>query len=150
MIVLLPGCEESGMGGMAAWLREYAAGLDRRTTLVIRLDTIGSGQPMVLEGEGGLWPVRYGPDEVRLAERAAGRAGVGLPRWRLGGWTDPVLARLAGLREVSLLAVRDGGFPEYHRPTDTPEIIDWSSVERCLLVVEALIDDWAAALSLSR
>lgn len=144
VVVVLPGCEESGMGGMAAWLRRHGAALDPGTTLVVGLDTIGSGEPVALEAEGGLWPVRYRDEDVRLAERAAQRIGVPLRRWRLGAWTDPVLARLAGLRTVSLVSVRDGGFPEYHRPTDTPEIIDWQSVANCQALAQALIEDWAA------
>ena len=57
---------------------------------MLGLDTIGSGEPVVLEAEGGLWPVRYREQDVAAAERA------GLRRWRLGAWTDPVLAALRG------------------------------------------------------
>ncbi len=111
VIALLPGCEESGMGGMAAWLAGAGAALDPGRTLVLGLDTIGSGEPVVLEAEGGLWPVRYREQDVARAERA------GLRRWRLGAWTDPVLAALAGLPALSILSVRDGGFPNYHLPS---------------------------------
>jgi peptidase M28-like protein len=124
VIAVFPGSEESGMGGMAAWLESQALDLER--TLVLGLDTIGSGEPVVLEAEGGLWPVRYGEREVGLGERA------GLRRWRLGAWTDPVLAALAGLPAVSILSVRDGGFPKYHVPTDLPEHVDMRCVEACV------------------
>lgn len=132
VIALAPGCEESGMGGMSAWLRGAGARLDPGTTLVLGLDTIGSGEPIVLEAEGGLWRVHYREHEVSRAQRAAGRAGVRLRRWRIGGWTDPVLARLAGLPAISLLSVRDGGFPNYHRPSDIPAHVDFSCVQRCV------------------
>ena len=125
VIVLICGCEESGMGGMGAWLRAHGHTLDPATTLVLGLDTVGSGEPVVLEAEGGLWPVRYGEREVELGERA------GLRRWRIGGWTDPVLARLHGLAALSVLSVRDGGFPRYHLPTDTPERVDLGCVAAC-------------------
>lgn len=114
------------MGGMAAWLEAEGGALDPERTLVLGLDTIGSGEPVVLEAEGGLWPVRYGSDDVALAEAA------GLRRWRLGAWTDPVLARLAGLRALSILSVRDGGFPNYHLPTDTPDNVDIECVRACV------------------
>ena len=68
------GCEESGMGGMAAWLAAEGAQLDPQRTLVLGLDTIGSGEPVVLEAEGGLWPVRYREQDVASAERAGLRA----------------------------------------------------------------------------
>jgi hypothetical protein len=135
LIALFPGCEESGMGGMAAWLRGAGRALDAPTTLCIGLDTVGSGEPVVLEAEGGIWPVRYGAAEVARA------AAHGLRRWRIGGWTDPALARLAGLRAISILSVRGGGFPEYHLPTDTPDKVDLDCVQRCV--------DAAAALALT-
>jgi hypothetical protein len=132
LIALFPGCEESGMGGMAAWLEsEEAKTLDPERTLVVGLDTVGSGEPVVLEGEAGLWTTRYRDEHVAAAER------LGLRRWRAGGWTDPGLARFGGLPAVSILSVHEGGFPHYHLPSDTPEKVDIGCVERCL---EAAID----------
>jgi acetylornithine deacetylase/succinyl-diaminopimelate desuccinylase-like protein len=127
VVAVFPGCEESGMGGMAAWLESQA--LDPERTLVIGLDTIGSGEPVVLEAEGGLWPVRYRDEDVARA---------GLRRWRLGAWTDPALARLAGLRAISIVSVCDGGFPNYHLPSDTPEHVDLACVEACVTAAERI------------
>ena len=120
------------MGGMLAWLRTEGLRLDRERTLVVGLDTIGSGEPVVLEAEGGLWPVRYREQDVAAAERA------GLRRWRLGAWTDPALAALAGISALSILSVRDGGFPNYHLPSDTPENVDLRCVEACVDAAEAI------------
>ncbi len=130
VIALFPGCEESGMGGMGAWLDSVS--LDPERTLVVGLDTIGSSEPVVLEAEGGLWPVRYREQDVAAAERA------GLRRWRLGAWTDPVLAALRGLPALSILSVRDGGFPNYHLPTDTPDNVDLRCVEACVDAADAI------------
>jgi hypothetical protein len=130
VIALIPGCEESGMGGMGAWIE--AQELDPERTLVLGLDTIGSGEPVVLEAEGGLWPVRYREQDVAAAERA------GLRRWRLGAWTDPVLAALRGLPTLSILSVRDGGFPNYHLPSDTPANVDIGCVEACVNAAETI------------
>jgi Zn-dependent M28 family amino/carboxypeptidase len=130
VIALFPGCEESGMGGMRAWLDRES--LDPERTLVLGLDTIGSGEPVVLAAEGGLWPVRYREEDVAAAERA------GLRRWRLGAWTDPVLAALRGVPALSILSVRDGGFPNYHLPTDTPENVDLGCAHACVDAAEAI------------
>jgi hypothetical protein len=130
VIALVCGCEESGMGGMAAWLASQK--LDPERTLVLGLDTIGSGEPVVLEAEGGLWPVRYREQDVAAAERA------GLRRWRLGAWTDPVLAAIQGLPALSILSVRDGGFPNYHLPSDTPDNVDIGCVEACVSAAERI------------
>ncbi len=133
VIVLIVGCEESGMGGMAAWLDRHGRTVDPRRTLVLGLDTVGSGEPVVLSAEGGLWPVRYREEDVR---RVAARS------WRIGGWTDPALARLYGLPTVSILSVRDGGFPNYHLPSDTPDGVDWACVEECVQLGESTIREW--------
>ena len=69
---------------------------------------------------------------MALAERA------GLRRWRLGAWTDPVLARLPACRRISILSVRDGGFPNYHLPTDTPDQVDLACVEACVRAAERI------------
>lgn len=138
VVVLLCGCEESGMGGMGAWMDSEGGGLDPDSTLVLGLDTVGSGEPVVLEAEGGLWPVRYRGEDVAMAERAAAEAGAPLRRWRLGAWTDPVLARIGGLPALSILSVRDGGFPEYHRPGDTPERVDYACLQTCVQAAEAI------------
>lgn len=142
-LIVLPGCEESGMGGMAAWLREATAELDPATTFVLGLDTLGAGEPMVVSAEGPLWRVRFEPAELDVVDAGARRVGQQPPRrFRLGGWTDPALARLAGLRSASLLSLRDNAFNDYHLPTDTPERVDWDSVERCLAIAEGVAREW--------
>ena len=144
VLLVIPGCEESGMGGMAAWLAGAGDELDPSSTLVLGLDSIGSGEPIVLTAEGGLWPVRYRREDVELVERGADRAGLPRPRrWRLGGWTDPALAALGGLPAVSILSVRDGGITNYHLPSDTPERVDFESVRACVELSEATIRAWA-------
>ena len=62
----------------------------RERTLVLGLDTIGSGEPVVLEAEGGLWPVALPREDVGV-----GRARRGLRRRRLGA-LDRTRARLIG------------------------------------------------------
>lgn len=123
VIALFPGCEESGMGGMAAWLR--AAALDPASTLVLGLDTLGAGEPCVVAAEGPPRTVRYRDDDLALVPAE-------VPRARIGGWTDPVLALFAGLPAISLVSMRDGAFTNYHLPTDTPDRVDWASVDACL------------------
>ncbi|MEZ5078692.1 MAG: M28 family peptidase [Solirubrobacterales bacterium] len=148
VIALFPGCEEAGMGGMAAWMREEGAALDPSRTLVLGLDTLGAGDPVVAASEGPLLPQRF--READLAWADAGAAAAGLPapeRVRVPAWTDPVLALQAGLPAISLLSMRDGLFTEYHLPTDTPDRVDWGSVERCLTIAAATGAAWAAGSS---
>lgn len=145
VIVVLPGSEESGMGGMAAWLADARDRLDPATTLVLGLDTLGAGEPTVLSAEGPLWRVRYRDEELDLADAAAEAASLARPRrFRLGGWTDPALAALAGLPAISLLSMgTDNRLSNYHLPTDTPDRVDWASVDACTALAEAVARTWA-------
>jgi len=147
VVAVMPGAEESGMGGMAAWLGESLGGLDPETTLVLGLDTIGAGDPMVAVAEGPLWAVRYREEDLGLADAGARRAGLSPPRrFRVGGWTDPALAALAGLRSLSILSLRGNAFNDYHLPSDIPEKVDWESVESCVALADGVIREFALAL----
>ncbi|MEJ7789253.1 MAG: M28 family peptidase [Thermoleophilaceae bacterium] len=145
VIVVLPGAEESGMGGMAAWLRGALPSLDPGATLVLSLDTLGAGEPMVASAEGPLlWPVRYHDEDLALADAGARRAGLDPPRrFRVGGWTDPALASLAGLRALSVLSLRGNAFNDYHLSSDTPENVDFECAERCTALAEATAREFA-------
>jgi hypothetical protein len=147
VIALLPGSEESGMGGMAAWLRAEGRSLDPATTLVLGLDTVGSGEPVVLAAEGPPRRVRYREDDLAMAGRGARRADLPEPRrFAVGGWTDPVLALFAGLPALSLLSVdSSGGLANYHVPTDTPERVDWDSVVDCTRLAAGIAEEFASA-----
>jgi hypothetical protein len=131
---------------MAAWLRSAEAeGLDRSRTLVLGLDTLGAGEPVVLKAEGPPLRQRYREADLALADRAAVRAGLPKPRrFTIGAWTDPVLALMAGFRTISLLSVRERGFTNYHLPSDTPDRVDWRSVDDCLRLAGAIAEEWAA------
>jgi Peptidase family M28 len=133
VIAVATGCEESGMGGTAAWLRRARAELDPATTLVLGLDQIGAGQPHVLTGEGPPLAARYRDQDV---------ARTGLPTYHAAGWTDPILAGFAGLPALSIVGVEDGGFPNYHLPTDTPDRVDWGAVDRCLGAARRIARDF--------
>lgn len=136
VLLAFTGGEEAGMDGMRAFLAAHA--LDPETTLVLGLDTLGAGVPIVATAEGALVATRYAPRDLALVPPD-------VERWRLGGWTDPVLARHAGLRTLSVLSRGpDGGFTNYHLPTDTPERVDWDSVDACLAATESTLDAWAA------
>jgi Zn-dependent M28 family amino/carboxypeptidase len=137
VVLVLPGSEESGMGGMAAFLDTHP--LDPHTTFVLGLDTVGSGRPVIAVGEATLLPHAYREQDVALVERAALGAGLEAPeRWRMGAWTDPVLATYRGLPAVSLLSVGPGGHhTNYHVPGDTADRVDLMCVERCTAIAEA-------------
>jgi hypothetical protein len=134
------------MGGMAEWMRSGGRLLRPETTFVVGLDTLGAGQPMVVSAEGPLWPVRYRPDDLAFVDLAAAASGLPSPRrFRIGGWTDPALAVLAGLPAVSVLSLAGNGFTNYHLPTDTAANVDWDSVEACIALADATARAFASA-----
>lgn len=130
------GGEESGMHGMRAFLRTRS--LDPQTTLVVGLDTLGCGTPIVLTAEHALLRHRYAERDLALVPEH-------VERWSIGGWTDPIQARFAGLRAVSLLSIGPKGlFTHYHHPSDTPEHVDFASVHACMEAAESTITAFAA------
>lgn len=137
VLLAFPGGEESGMGGMAAFLDAHP--LEPQTSFVLGLDTVGSGRPVVAVAEATLVAHRYREQDVELVEQAARRAGLEPPeRWRLGGWTDPVLATYRGIPTVSLLSVGPGGHhTHYHVLDDIAEHVDLPCAARCVAVAEA-------------
>ena len=155
VVLVAPGCEESGMGGTAAFLRSHGVGthpeaspgegpLDPASTLVLSLDTLGSGTPIVVEAEGTLLSHAYHRAELDLAAAGAARAQRPAPeRWRVGAWTDAALALFAGLPAISLLSVGpDGIYPNWHLPTDTPERVDYDCVEACIRIAAGIAEEF--------
>jgi hypothetical protein len=137
VIVLCPSGEEVGLAGMYQWLRISKEGLTPFTNaLVVSLDTLGAGEPVVARGES--FTGRYREEDLALV-------GEDVPRIVLGGGTDAMAARYAGLPAVSILSWTDGGFTNYHLPTDTADRVSWESVERCLGVADRTIRRWHAA-----
>lgn len=140
VVAVCPGGEEAGMGGFHAALTALAPGLDPARTLVLGLDTLGAGTPIVAAAEGALQTHRYRDADLALADDGAALAGEPPPqRWRIGGWTDPLLALHRGLPAVSLLSMGPGYFPHYHHPTDLPEHVDWDCVARCARIAAGTI-----------
>ena len=42
-----------------------------------------------------------------------------------------------------MLSLSGNAFSNYHLPTDTPERVDWKSVEACLAIADATAREWA-------
>ncbi len=133
VLIALVGSEESGMAGFHAFVERRRAELDPATTLVVGLDTLGCGTPIVAWGEGAVLTHRYREADLALADEGAALASEPPPqRWRIGAWTDPLLALTRGIPALSLLSIGPGGaYTHYHVPSDLPEHVDWDSVSAC-------------------
>ncbi len=138
VLIAAVGSEESGMGGFDAFLASQE--LDPERTFVLGLDTLGAGTPIVAHAEGALRAHHYRPADLALVDEGAQRVGEPVPeRWRIGGWTDPVLALHRGLPAAVVLSVGpDGGYTDYHLPTDTPDRVDYASVRACVRIARGV------------
>jgi Peptidase family M28 len=129
------------MEGMQGFARRHFGELPRETTEFVCVECVGSAHLCVVEGEGMLRMRPY-TERLREALAAAGAAaGVPLRRGlRTVAATDGLIALRAGYPTCTLGGVDDTKFPaNYHWPSDTPDNLDWDSVEGAVQVCEAYV-----------
>jgi acetylornithine deacetylase/succinyl-diaminopimelate desuccinylase-like protein len=147
IVVVFSDGEEMGLGGIAAWLEAHRSELQPSSTLVVSLDTLGSGEPAVACRDGAV-TAHYDRATQDWADRGALRAAVSPPRRiDLTASTDAIVAQHSGLHALSLLSCDAHGTlgPHYHRPSDTPENVDLDSVEQCTRLAAGIARVWDAA-----
>ena len=138
------GAEEVCQGGIYSFLEDHRDELPRDRTTVLNLDTIGSPQLVMLEGEGIVVMEDY-PDpglRDRIAD-AAVRAGVSLRRGaRATSSTDSVVLARAGY-SIATLASFDHAkaLSNYHQMTDTAANLDFETVADAVDVTVTLAGD---------
>jgi Peptidase family M28 len=144
VVIVSPGGEEAGSVGMRAWMHGPGRSLDRRSTLVVNLDAIGSGGHLVVSRREGLtgW---YRRSDVDLSQRGARVAGLAAPRVvTFPNVTDAFVARQAGLRAVSILSYDDGWISNLHLPGDVPANVGWSTVDQAIALTDGIVEAWMA------
>jgi hypothetical protein len=147
--VLLVSCgaEEVIQGGIHAFGRRHFPNLDREHTWFLNLDTVGSPKLILLEGEGSVVMEDYFDRSFRdLIARAADNIGAPVRRgMRARTSTDAVIPSRAGFPTATLASMdRYKALSNYHRPTDTPENVDYTTVHQAVLVAEAVARELAA------
>ena len=141
VILLSTGSEESFMEGMQAFGRRHFPRLPRESTEFVCLECVGSPQLCVVEGEGMLRMRTYPESSREALARAGAAAGVELRRGlRTVAATDSLIALNAGYATCTLGGVDETKFPSnYHWPSDTPDNLDWSSVEGALAICDQYV-----------
>lgn len=148
--VLLVSCgaEEVLQGGIHGFAERHFPALDRHSTWVLNLDTLGSPRLILLEGEGPVVMEDYTRSEFRdRVARAAEREGVPLRRnMRARSSTDAVVPSRAGF-PTATLASMDAikALSNYHLMTDVPENVIYETVAGAVRVAEAVIRELADA-----
>ena len=129
------------MEGMRGFARRHFPALPRERTRVTCVETVGSPELVVLEGEGMLRMRDY-PEESRDFLAACGdRAGIPLRRGlRVGLATDGLIALQAGYRSATLGSVTKYKFPaNYHSQHDTAHNVEWASVADAVRVCREVV-----------
>jgi Zn-dependent M28 family amino/carboxypeptidase len=147
--VLLASCgaEEVLQGGIHGFARRHFPALDRERTWFVNLETVGSPQLFLLEGEGPVVMEDYHDRAFRdLICRVADRSGAHLRRGlRSRTSTDAVIPSRAGYPTATLCSMnRYKQLTNYHLMSDTPENVNYRTVHQALVVTEAVARELAA------
>lgn len=123
LVVLLTGCEESGLLGAAAWADRHRAELRALPTAVLNIDCVGMGPPRFLGAEvpAAGYALRVPPDLRRACQSVAAELGLaGAGPHAAPGPTDSLAFLARGIPAVTIAGWLDGPrMPHYHTPQDT-------------------------------
>lgn len=141
VVLLSAGAEEANQEGMLAFARRHLADLPPETTCFLCLDTVGSPQLVLIEGEGFLRMRDYSERFKRLVADAAAGVGVALRRGlRFTFATDGLVPLRAGYDVAAVGSVNDYLVPSnYHWPSDTADRVDYRSVAAALRLTERVV-----------
>lgn len=140
VIVLLPGGEEAGNVGMRAWARRQTR-FDPARTLAIGLDSLGSGEHLVVARREGLTG-RMADRDIATAQRIAAQAGIALPAVDFANVCDTTVAKQIGMRAISLLSYDRGWIRHLHLKSDTVDAVGWNTVTDAVDITERLARAW--------
>ena len=150
--VLLASCgaEEVLQGGIYPFVEGRLKPLDPERTWVLNLDTLGSPELLMLEGEGPFRMHDYTDAAFRdlIAEVAESTTGAPLRRGaRARASTDAIVPSRAGYPTTLVSWEPDTKLQShYHLPTDVPEHVRYDTVARAVAIAEGL----ARALAVRR
>jgi Zn-dependent M28 family amino/carboxypeptidase len=139
VVVLVCGCEESGLLGARAFLDAH----DTSGWLFVNFD--GVAAPATLrylprEGIGRTWPaderLQAVAEDVRSQRPELGLEPADAP---IGLTYDATAVLARGGRALTLVAGDGGRIPNYHQPSDTVENLDPAALERALEVGRELV-----------
>jgi hypothetical protein len=140
------GAEEVIQGGVHGFAERRFPELGRDRTWFLNLDSVGSPRLALVEGEGPVVMEDYFDRSFRdLVVRAAEAAGAPVRRGlRARSSTDAVIPSRAGYPTATLVSVdRYKAISNYHKPSDTPENLDWRTVAHAELVSAAVARELA-------
>jgi hypothetical protein len=147
VILLSAGAEECNQEGMLAFARRHFGRLSPDSTSFLCLDTVGSPELVLIEGEGFLRMYEYPSQQKERVAAAARDAGIHVRRGiRFTFATDGLVSLRRGYQVASIGSVTEYLVPaNYHWPTDTADNVNYASVEDSVEIVMGTIARSAAA-----
>ncbi len=140
------GAEEVLQGGIYGFCKDRLAAMDREHTWVLNLDTLGSPQLVLLEGEGPIVMEDFFDIGFRdLIARVADRERIPMRRgMRSRNSTDSVIPSRMRYPTACLVSVnRYKALDHYHLPSDTSENVAYPTVAAATDLVEAVARELA-------
>lgn len=134
LLVLNADGEEAGLQG-ATWLAEHPTVPLDSIDAMINLDTVGllwDGR-LIVSGVGTAAP-------LESAVMAAGRAAGVTVNPSRGGWSGSD-HMVFNAREVPVLFLFGGPYPQYNRPADTADILDYAAMARVAAFTASLVKE---------
>ena len=141
VILLSAGAEETLQEGIRGYAERHFGELPRESTWFLNVDSVGSPELTLLEGEGPFRMREYTESFKDLVARAADGAGVPLRRgMRARTSTDGVVPLRAGFPTATLVSINEfKSIDNYHWPSDVPENVDLGTVQQALTLAEAVV-----------
>jgi hypothetical protein len=141
VILLSAGAEEANQEGMLAFARRHFPELSVERTSFLCLDTVGSPELVLIEGEGFLKMFEYPSHQKERVASAAHDAGVRLRRgMRFTFATDGLVPLRQGYATAAIGSMTEHLVPSnYHWPSDTAENVNYTSVANAVQIVMATI-----------
>ncbi len=140
------GAEEVLQGGIYGFARRHLAALDRDRTWLVNVETVGSPELAMLEGEGSFVMEDYFDRGLRdLCAQVAVREGIPMRRgMRASTSTDAVIPSRMGIPTACLISLnRAKLLSNYHSPTDVPENLSYATIAGAADLTEAVARELA-------
>ena len=131
VLLVSAGAEEALQEGIRAFMERHRGDLPHGRTWFLNLDTVGSPELVMLEGEGPVWMEDYADASFRdVVAQCAADANVRLERGlRARASTDAIIPSRRGYPTASVVSLMPWRLPgNYHLMSDVPANIDYDSV----------------------
>jgi hypothetical protein len=141
VILLSAGAEETLQEGIRGFAARHFDELDPDRTWFLNIDSVGSPELTLLEGEGPFKIREYTEDTKELIARCAEREGIHLRRnMRAHTSTDGVVPLRAGYPTATLVSINEfKSISNYHWPTDVPDNVNLDTVEDALRLADVVV-----------